>query len=57
MLAQNPARPQLATHRRARIPEASVVKENRMSTTEQTNLPKALIEHLADAVIFADPRE
>jgi PAS domain S-box-containing protein len=25
-----------------------------MSTTEQTNLPKALIEHLADAVIFAD---
>ena len=25
-----------------------------MSTTEQINLPKALIEHLADAVIFAD---
>jgi nitrogen-specific signal transduction histidine kinase len=25
-----------------------------MSSTEQTNLPRALIEHLADAVIFAD---
>ncbi len=25
-----------------------------MSTTEQTNLPKALIEDLAEAVIFAD---
>jgi PAS domain S-box-containing protein len=34
--------------------EPSLVKENRMSTTEQTNLPEALIEHLADAVIFAD---
>lgn len=25
-----------------------------MSATEQTNLPAALVEHLADAVIFAD---
>jgi PAS domain S-box-containing protein len=54
VLCQNRARAQLASHRRERIPEASLVKENRMSSTEQTDLPKALIEHLAEAVIFAD---